>query len=506
MLLSCGGADTPTKVPDPVKPDPVVPVPSVAAVTVTGPAMLVVGREDTVKASPVTAAGAAIPGKSVAWASSNTALVTVSGAGVVRAVAPGTATISATVDGVIGTVAITATDPSLASLSVSAPPALFYVGQTAQLTASGRDSVNAPLALRSVEWATSNAAVATVSSTGLVRGVTAGTATITATGTTIFSKTATATVTVQLVPVAKVVFNPPPDTLLHLRQPMQLSATAYDSADNVLARPITYTSSNVNVALITVDGAVNAFNYGPVTVTASAGGKSATQRFFALPDSGLLVTTTGVTPGAVVELIADLSTSGAAEVRYAPGGNPSRYLIAPTPFAQQRIRAFDIVQTFTANGGGPFYTGVVRGVAAATAPIATTPGPPNTFAYLDLHPYTASVTVPDTVSPGQLVTVTWMFDQESSALLTIAPRTVSFGTLSVFNAPPAADLAGTSTTPTTITPDASGRWKFTSSFTAPSTPGKVYLQVSAAIPFPAYGYLVYPSVERGEQLIAITVR
>lgn len=71
----------------------------------------------------------------------------------------------------------------VASVTVSPPTACLAVGQTVQLTATVKDSAGAPLPGKSVTWATSNGAVATVDTTGLVTGVAKGSATITATST-----------------------------------------------------------------------------------------------------------------------------------------------------------------------------------------------------------------------------------------------------------------------------------------------------------------------------------
>ena len=66
--------------------------------------------------------------------------------------------------------------PSVKSITVSPATATISVNGSVQLTAT----VSPPKAATSVAWSTSNAAVATVSPSGLVNGVSAGTATISA--------------------------------------------------------------------------------------------------------------------------------------------------------------------------------------------------------------------------------------------------------------------------------------------------------------------------------------
>jgi len=86
--------------------------------------------------------------------------------------------------------------PVATSIELSASELTFAsVAATTQLTATVKNQNGATMPSATVTWTTSDAAVATVSSTGLVTSVANGTATITATS---GSLTATASVTVQL--------------------------------------------------------------------------------------------------------------------------------------------------------------------------------------------------------------------------------------------------------------------------------------------------------------------
>src|SRR6266550_229553 len=85
----------------------------------------------------------------------------------------------------------------VATVTVSPASAGEQVGQTVQLTATPRDAAGNPLAGRTVTWATSNAAVDTVSATGLVTGILAGSTTITATSE---GQSGTAAITVTTLP------------------------------------------------------------------------------------------------------------------------------------------------------------------------------------------------------------------------------------------------------------------------------------------------------------------
>src|SRR5438094_9548933 len=89
----------------------------------------------------------------------------------------------------------------MASLTISPATATIRVGQTLQLTATPKDSAGGTLTGRMVTWTSGNPSVATISGSGLVAGVTAGSATITATSE---GKSSTAALTVTTVRVASV--------------------------------------------------------------------------------------------------------------------------------------------------------------------------------------------------------------------------------------------------------------------------------------------------------------
>ncbi len=121
--------------------------------------------------------------KTVTWSSSNSSVASVSTSGLVTGVAVGSATITVTTaDGGYTAsclVSVTVGPVSVTSVSLSPiPPSYLEVGQTYQLAAAIYPS-NATN--QSVTWTSSNTAIATVSSTGLVTGIALGSAMITVT-------------------------------------------------------------------------------------------------------------------------------------------------------------------------------------------------------------------------------------------------------------------------------------------------------------------------------------
>lgn len=92
-----------------------VQIPSVVSVGLSpGPASLVPGQTVTYQATPRDKRGQPVSGKTVAWSVSPGGVSTVSSAGVVTGVAPGTATLTATVDTAHGAVALTVNEGGVA--------------------------------------------------------------------------------------------------------------------------------------------------------------------------------------------------------------------------------------------------------------------------------------------------------------------------------------------------------------------------------------------------------
>ena len=129
------------------------------------------------------------------WVSANPAIATVSAAGLVTGVAVGATQVTATAQGKSDTANVIVDHGALVSIALAPATANVAVGATQQLTATGtyEDGSTAPITT-GLTWASSAGNVATVSATGLVTGVAAGTANITATRDTITSSASAITV------------------------------------------------------------------------------------------------------------------------------------------------------------------------------------------------------------------------------------------------------------------------------------------------------------------------
>lgn len=172
LVVAACGSDS-----DPVGTTPPS-TPIVAQVMVT-PATrdIVVGGSTTFEATPVTATGTPVTGVSVAWTSSNLAVATVNGTGMVVGVAAGEATISATAGGKTGSALVRVTVPPAIVASVEITPLALYVEEGTQhsITATARAASGDEIAGRTVHWFSLDPTLATVSGSGVVTAVRAGT-------------------------------------------------------------------------------------------------------------------------------------------------------------------------------------------------------------------------------------------------------------------------------------------------------------------------------------------
>jgi len=140
------------------------------------------------------AEGNELSGKNFTWSSSASSAVTVDSDGLATAVADGSATITATSEGASGTANIAVVRP-VASVTISPDSPAVLKGLTVRLTARARDSTDHTIVGPSVSWSSSDPAIATVNSSGLVTGVGVGAVSIVATSEGV-SGTAAVTVTV----------------------------------------------------------------------------------------------------------------------------------------------------------------------------------------------------------------------------------------------------------------------------------------------------------------------
>jgi uncharacterized protein YjdB len=148
--------------------------------------------------------------------------------------------------------------PSVASVDIIGPTADIQVGGTVQLSATAKDAKGNTLTGKTVSWSTSSAANATVSNTGLVTGVGAGSASITAS---IDGKTASRNVNVTSSPIATITVTAA-STALAIGGTTQATAVLRDANGNVInGRTFTWSSNNNNIATVNGTGVVTGIGH-----------------------------------------------------------------------------------------------------------------------------------------------------------------------------------------------------------------------------------------------------
>jgi len=272
---------------------------AVASVVLSGGGKaLEVGETVQLQATLRDAKGATLSDRTIVWATSDPQVVLVSSAGLVSAVGPGAATVSAGSEGKSAEVRLSVNAPkpqpkppepqpkpaepqpvavAVASVAITPNTLALVTGAEAPLAAVVLDEKRRQLGERTLVWKSSDDRIARVSTAGVVSAIGKGKATITASAE---GKSASATVTVSeaTVAVAAVVLTPAAKSL-KVGESSEWSAVARDAKGKELSdRSISWTSSAPQVASVNGRGVVTAVAAGSADIRADAEGKSASER------------------------------------------------------------------------------------------------------------------------------------------------------------------------------------------------------------------------------------
>ena len=244
----------------------------VANVVIDGTATLTMIVSDTrqLAATANDADGTPVVGAPLVWSSNNTAVATVTTAGLVTALAEGSARIIARSGSRADTVSITVVASGVANVIVTIPRALLKVSDTVRAEVRAVDATGATVTGRQATWHSSNGDAAVVTPFGLVLGVApANPVTISAT---IDGHTGSTTIAIIKADIGAVIVSP--DTVIMApgkSVQLQVSVTdefGFDASD----RQVTWSSFNEPAAIVDQTGMVTSIALGESTISATVDG------------------------------------------------------------------------------------------------------------------------------------------------------------------------------------------------------------------------------------------
>jgi len=251
----------------------VVPARLAGAVALTpSVSTLTVGSTLTLQAQITDNAGNVLTNRPLTFASDAPAVAAVTAAGLVTALAPGNARITATSEGKTGLASVQVVPLPVAALEITPASASLFVGDVRPFTATARAANGTVLAGRSIVWRSGAPGVITVSGSGMVTGVAPGVALVVAESE---GASATSTVTVSVPPVATITLAPA-NPSISVNGLVQLVATLRDASGAPLSgRSTSWRSADENVAFVSSTGLVVGVGVGSTIITVTSEGISA---------------------------------------------------------------------------------------------------------------------------------------------------------------------------------------------------------------------------------------
>ncbi|KAA6457835.1 hypothetical protein DYQ86_20910 [Acidobacteria bacterium AB60] len=333
----------------------------------------------------------------VSWSSSNTGVATVSASGMLSAVAAGSSTITASMNGVNGTTSLTVTAPgsgkTLSSIAITPANATFVVGGTQQFTATGSYSDGSTADLTATAtWSVTNTGVATITAAGLATGVSAGTASVSAvaqgvTGTASFTVAPSASPTLVSIAVTPAA----PSITVGATQQFTATGTYSDNSTANISSTVTWSVTTPSVASISNTGLATGVAAGSTPVKATLSGITGSTTL-TVTAATKTITSIAVTP-------ADASIATTKTQQYTATATYSDKSTADITSTATWSSSNTAVATIAANG---LATGVAAGSTTISAKQSNITG-------------STSLTVTTTVA-GSVNVTTWHFDNNRSGL------------------------------------------------------------------------------------------
>ena len=351
---------------------------------------------------------------SVLWTTSDEGIATVNTSGKVTAESLGTATITATADGVSATCTVTVIQP-VTDVTLSSTSETMKPGDTVTL---GAAVTPGGVTYKTVTWTSSDTSVATVDSGGKVTAKGLGSAAISAEADGQYD---VCIVTVSKTAVKDVTLSSTSETMKP-GDTVTLGATV--TPGGATYKTVTWTSSDTSVAAVDSSGKVTAKGFGSAAISAEADGQYdvciVTVSKTAVKDVTLSSTSETMKPGDTVTLTADVSPGNATYPNVTWKSNDTSVATVNTSGKVMAVAAGSATITATADGISAACTVTVQADDSATpttTPTATPTTTPTTTA-------TATPTATSTVTPTAAPTPAGSDTGGESPAATSTPDTV----------------------------------------------------------------------------------
>ena len=385
----------------------------VASVTITpGTASIYRGETLTLKATLRDDQGREVR-DGIRWGSTDFSKATVTQDGFVTGVATGSVVITATSDGRTGSATINVKSPAAVNVNLSVPVTTLLIGQTIQAVATATDATGQPVTGKTIGWQTNNPAIATVTSSGEVKGIAEGSVTLSAS---IDAVVASTQLTVKGRKATSMSITPSSPSV-SVGQQSQLVARVFDQ--NQVEMPgqvITWTSSSSAVAAISSSGMLQGYSSGITTIKATSGLLSATVVASVV---GTSVASVRISP-ASVNILYGTTTTLVAEALDANG-----QVLAgrSATWSSQNPSVASVSSTGLVNTLDDGTSVITANIEGKTASVLVTVTPPGAVAVASITVTSPSVTL----DPGQQAQATATLKDANGNVLT--GRTITWSSL-----------------------------------------------------------------------------
>ena len=272
LVAGCGGGGDQGR--DPILGMPAATLVNIAVTPAT--ATIAIGATQQLVATAVYSDGSAQDvSTKAAWTSATPAVATVTASsGNATGVRAGTAVVTASFNGKSGSSTLTVPPATLMSLAVTPPAVTLLAGESRQLTATATysDGTRSDVTAQS-QFTSANSAAVSSTTTGMLRGVAAGTSVISAA---FGGKTATSNAQTLAATVTSIAISPATAAInVGATQTYIATALYSDNSAAVITNSAQWTSSNTGVATVMNTGVATGVTPGTTTISATFNGQSA---------------------------------------------------------------------------------------------------------------------------------------------------------------------------------------------------------------------------------------